>query len=410
MLRSHSGPSVSAAALAVLAFLSVDVSAQQATDTGPSQAVVPETSSTAAPTTQRVSPPSADLSGAASQAAPSVEAASPAPAPVVPPVAAPEAPASPPASAESAAPAPPPAAQVAPAPSEQGVQQPMPAAPADQQIAPSMETELAPVEEEASAVEAIINSYMPGLLPERNENLPHDLSPMGMFLAADWVVKGVMLSLAFASLVTWTVWITKTLQLTGAKARAAKGIKAVTTARSLSAALEVLGHRGGTVASMVRVAAHEVRLSDAAIDHAGGDGVKERVGSALGRIEVQAGRNMSKGTGVLATIGSTAPFVGLFGTVWGIMNSFIGISESQTTNLAVVAPGIAEALLATAIGLVAAIPAVIIYNVFARSVTAYRQSLADAAAGIERLVSRDLDFRKIPVEARANPKIKLVTE
>lgn len=410
MLRSHSGPSVSAAALAVLAFLSVDVSAQQATDTGPSQAVVPETSSTAAPTTQRVSPPSADPSGVASQPAPSVEAASPAPAPVAPPVAAPEAPASPSASAESAAPAPPPAAQAAPAPSEQGVQQPMPAAPADQQIAPSMETELAPVEEEASAVEAIINSYMPGLLPERNENLPHDLSPMGMFLAADWVVKGVMLSLAFASLVTWTVWIAKTLQLTGAKARAAKGIKAVTTARSLSAALEVLGHRGGTVASMVRVAAHEVRLSDAAIDHAGGDGVKERVGSALGRIEVQAGRNMSKGTGVLATIGSTAPFVGLFGTVWGIMNSFIGISESQTTNLAVVAPGIAEALLATAIGLVAAIPAVIIYNVFARSVTAYRQSLADAAAGIERLVSRDLDFRKIPVEARANPKIKLVTE
>lgn len=410
MLRSHSGPSVSAAALAVLAFLSVDVSAQQATDTGPSQAVVPETSSTAAPTTQRVSPPSADLSGAASQAAPSVEAASPAPAAVAPPVAAPEAPASPPASAESAAPAPPPAAQAAPAPSEQGVQQPMPAAPADQQIAQSMETELAPVEEEASAVEAIINSYMPGLLPERNENLPHDLSPMGMFLAADWVVKGVMLSLVFASLVTWTVWIAKTLQLTGAKARAAKGIKAVTTARSLSAALEVLGHRGGTVASMVRVAAHEVRLSDAAIDHAGGDGVKERVVSALGRIEVQAGRNMSKGTGVLATIGSTAPFVGLFGTVWGIMNSFIGISESQTTNLAVVAPGIAEALLATAIGLVAAIPAVIIYNVFARSVTAYRQSLADAAAGIERLVSRDLDFRKIPVEARANPKIKLVTE
>ncbi len=286
----------------------------------------------------------------------------------------------------------------------------MPAAPADQQIAPSMETELAPVEEEASAVEAIINSYMPGLLPERNENLPHDLSPMGMFLAADWVVKGVMLSLAFASLVTWTVWIAKTLQLTGAKARAAKGIKAVTTARSLSAALEVLGHRGGTVASMVRVAAHEVRLSDAAIDHAGGDGVKERVGSALGRIEVQAGRNMSKGTGVLATIGSTAPFCWSVRNGLGIMNSFIGISESQTTNLAVVAPGIAEALLATAIGLVAAIPAVIIYNVFARSVTAYRQSLADAAAGIERLVSRDLDFRKIPVEARANPKIKLVTE
>jgi biopolymer transport protein ExbB len=84
----------------------------------------------------------------------------------------------------------------------------------------------------------------------------------------------------------------------------------------------------------------------------------------------------------------------LFGTVWGIMNSFIGIAESQTTNLAVVAPGIAEALLATAIGLVAAIPAVVIYNHFSRSIAAYRQLLADAAAGVERLLSRDLDFRK----------------
>ena len=104
---------------------------------------------------------------------------------------------------------------------------------------------------------------------------------------------------------------------------------------------------------------------------------------------------------MLATIGATAPFVGLFGTVWGIMNSFIGISESQTTNLAVVAPGIAEALLATALGLVAAIPAVVIYNVFARSTAGYRALLADAAAGVERLVSRDLDHRRLDAGGRA---------
>ena len=103
---------------------------------------------------------------------------------------------------------------------------------------------------------------------------------------------------------------------------------------------------------------------------------------------------------MLATIGATAPFVGLFGTVWGIMNSFIGISESQTTNLAVVAPGIAEALLATALGLVAAIPAVVIYNVFARSTAGYRALLADAAAGVERLVSRDLDHRRLDAGGR----------
>ena len=110
---------------------------------------------------------------------------------------------------------------------------------------------------------------------------------------------------------------------------------------------------------------------------------------------------MIRGTGILATIGATAPFVGLFGTVWGIMNAFIGISKSHTTNLAVVAPGIAEALLATAFGLVAAIPAVVIYNVFARSVSGYRAILADASAEVMRFVSRDLDRRARPLSSRA---------
>src|SRR3546814_481112 len=109
------------------------------------------------------------------------------------------------------------------------------------------------------------------------------------------------------------------------------------------------------------------------------------------RIEAAGSRRMMRATGLLATIGATAPFVGLFGTVWGIMNSFIGISEAQTTNLAVVAPGIAEALLATALGLVAAVPAVVIYNMFSRAIGGYRALLADAAAEVMRLVSRDLD-------------------
>ena len=113
--------------------------------------------------------------------------------------------------------------------------------------------------------------------------------------------------------------------------------------------------------------------------------------SALAQVQARAGREMARGTGLLATIGATAPFVGLFGTVWGIMNSFIGISRAQTTNLAVVAPGIAEALLATALGLVAAIPAVVIYNGLARAIGGYRLRLAETAAAVERLVSRDLD-------------------
>ena len=133
------------------------------------------------------------------------------------------------------------------------------------------------------------------------------------------------------------------------------------------------------------------------------DGIRSRIASRLQRIEIARGRSITRGTGVLATIGATAPFVGLFGTVWGIMNSFIGISKAQTTNLAVVAPGIAEALLATAFGLVAAIPAVVIYNVFSRQIAGYRGLLGDASAEIERLVSRDLDRRAAapaPLEAR----------
>ena len=103
------------------------------------------------------------------------------------------------------------------------------------------------------------------------------------------------------------------------------------------------------------------------------------------------------GTGLLATIGSTAPFVGLFGTVWGIMNAFVGISESQTTNLAVVAPGIAEALLATATGLVAAIPAVVVYNHLARRTTAFRAEMTDLSEGLIRTLSRDLETGRLDV-------------
>ena len=226
--------------------------------------------------------------------------------------------------------------------------------------------------------------------------LPHNLSPWGMFMAADWVVKAVMIGLAFASLVTWTVWLAKTLELAGARMRAYRALNAISSARTLQDAERSLEGRGGPGALLVNAAREEVRLSMETQAHASADGLKERVASRLSRIEAQAGRRMSRGTGVLATIGSTAPFVGLFGTVWGIMNAFIGISELQTTNLAIVAPGIAEALLATAIGLVAAIPAVVIYNVFARSITGYRQLLADASAGVERLVSRDVDFARVP--------------
>ncbi|WP_372841725.1 MotA/TolQ/ExbB proton channel family protein, partial [Phaeovulum sp.] len=100
---------------------------------------------------------------------------------------------------------------------------------------------------------------------------------------------------------------------------------------------------------------------------------------------------LQRGTGLLATIGAVGPFVGLFGTVWGIMNSFVSIAQSQTTNLAVVAPGIAEALLATAVGLGAAIPAVVIYNALSRVIAGHRADLADAGALLLVIAGRDLE-------------------
>jgi biopolymer transport protein ExbB len=229
--------------------------------------------------------------------------------------------------------------------------------------------------------------------------LPRDLSPWSMFVSADLVVQSVMIGLVFASLVTWTVWLAKNVELWLATRRLRKALAALGKARTLADGYAELGNGRGIAPGLVRAARLELAMSADVVDKAG---IKERIGTRLARLEAAAGREMNRGTGVLATIGATAPFVGLFGTVWGIMNSFIGISKAQTTNLAVVAPGIAEALLATAIGLFAAIPAVIIYNQFSRSLGRYRALVGDASAEVLRLVSRDLDRGQAQVElARA---------
>jgi biopolymer transport protein ExbB len=209
-----------------------------------------------------------------------------------------------------------------------------------------------------------------------------------MFMSADILVQAVMVGLVFASVVTWTVWLAKNIELLLAQRRLSRGLEAISLERSLSGARAQVAERRGVLPLLFDAALTELQLSADLADKAG---IKERIATRLARLEVAAGRSMNKGTGVLATIGATAPFVGLFGTVWGIMNSFIGISKAQTTNLAVVAPGIAEALLATAIGLFAAIPAVVIYNQFTRSIARYRATVGDASAEVQRLVSRDLD-------------------
>jgi biopolymer transport protein ExbB len=223
--------------------------------------------------------------------------------------------------------------------------------------------------------------------------LPQDLSAWGMFVNADIVVKLVIIGLAFASLVTWTVWVAKTLELRTARAEVNSGLQILNESTTLAQAHEQLRNGTSAVAQLMQAAGAEIRMSA----NLRGDGLKERIALQLERSELAASRKISRGTGVLATIGSTAPFVGLFGTVWGIMNSFIGISNAHTTNLAVVAPGIAQALLATALGLIAAIPAVMIYNVLARATAQYRAQLGDASAQVMRLVSRDLDrARQLP--------------
>jgi biopolymer transport protein ExbB len=218
-----------------------------------------------------------------------------------------------------------------------------------------------------------------------------------MFLSADIIVQVVMVGLALASVATWSVWLAKTIELRLARRRVHHVIQVLAEARTLVEAVKKLDGVVGPEAHLVRAAMAEARLS-AGIP---GEGLRERVESKLARIEAAAGRRMAVGTGILASIGAVGPFVGLFGTVWGIMNSFVGISKAQTTNLAVVAPGIAEALLATAIGLVAAIPAVIIYNAFSRSIGGYKALMADASADVSRTVSRDIDRRALPLHEAA---------
>jgi biopolymer transport protein ExbB len=217
--------------------------------------------------------------------------------------------------------------------------------------------------------------------------LPRDLSPWGMFLTAVPIVKAVMVALALASLVSWTVWLAKTIELWTARRWARRGLEMLASVTNLRAAEKQAGQKQSPVARLIAAAIDEADRSNGLA----AEGVKERAAALLSRIEAQAGRTIARGTGILATIGATAVFVGLFGTVWGIMDSFIGISKTNTTNLAVVAPGIAEALLATAMGLVAAIPAVVMYNGFARAITAYRALLGDAAAEVLRHLSRELD-------------------
>jgi biopolymer transport protein ExbB len=268
---------------------------------------------------------------------------------------------------QGAAPAAPPVAQQAPAVSQPPAALPQPAAASDAAATPA--------EREGKSLKAAAAEL-------------RELSPWSMFKSADVLVKAVMIGLAFASLVTWTIFIAKMLELAVVQRKLRSALVKIADARSLAEAQFALGAKGSVLASFLAAAMREARLSAGISSDAG---IKERAASSFGEIVRAEARRIRLGMGLLATIGATSPFVGLFGTVWGIMNSFIGISKSQTTNLAVVAPGIAEALLATAFGLVAAIPAVIIYNHFARVTKGYLELVNRASGAAGRLLSRDLD-------------------
>ena len=290
---------------------------------------------------------------------------------------------------------PPPAAQAAPAPAAQPAPSTEPAPP-PQALPPAEEARPAPVSR-AQPEPSIWSRVCPAGKADNGKQLP-ELSPWSMFCSADILVKAVMVSLAFASLVTWTIFLGKTLQLFAARRRVTRALAKISNARTLAEAQLALGKSRNVVAVLLAAAVAEVRASaDSVIE----SGIKERADSRFAEILRAEQRVARTGMGPLATIGATAPFVGLFGTVWGIMNSFIGISKAQTTNLAVVAPGIAEALLATAIGLVAAIPAVIFYNHFARGSKGYLDLVARASGAVGRLLSRDLDRANGNVLARA---------
>ncbi len=224
-----------------------------------------------------------------------------------------------------------------------------------------------------------------------NNLMQTDLSVWGMYQHADIVVKCVMIGLILASVVTWAIFFSKSVEFFTQKRRLKREQLQLADARSLDQASDIAaGFSAKSLsAQLINEAQNERELSQGSEDN---EGIKERTGFRLERRVAAVGRYMGRGNGYLATIGAISPFVGLFGTVWGIMNSFIGIAQTQTTNLAVVAPGIAEALLATAIGLVAAIPAVVIYNIFARQIGSYKATLGDVAAQVLLLQSRDLDL------------------
>lgn len=223
------------------------------------------------------------------------------------------------------------------------------------------------------------------------------LTPIVMFMQADLVVKIVMIGLLACSIGTWMLLVIKLVEFNSLKRssdsflESFRGAKSITDMGRIAESDEFAGN---PLADMAAAAAAEVELSRQAGLHVSGehrDSTITRASAAIGAVQSSLARRLSGGMQFLASVGANAPFIGLFGTVYGIMNSFIGIANTNTTNLAVVAPGIAQALLATGIGLFAAIPAVIFYNLFQTQITGYGSRSEGFVAELINAVSRQLD-------------------
>jgi len=223
------------------------------------------------------------------------------------------------------------------------------------------------------------------------------LTPIVMFLQADLVVKIVMIGLLACSIGTWMLLVIKLVEFNSLKKssdsflESFRGAKSITDMGRIAESEEFAGN---PLADMAAAAASEVELSRQAGLHVSGehrDSTITRASAAIGAVQSSLARRLSGGMQFLASVGANAPFIGLFGTVYGIMNSFIGIANTNTTNLAVVAPGIAEALLATGLGLFAAIPSVIFYNVFQTRISAYGARTEGFVAELMNAISRQLD-------------------
>jgi biopolymer transport protein ExbB len=223
------------------------------------------------------------------------------------------------------------------------------------------------------------------------------LTPIVMFMQADLVVKIVMIGLLLCSIGTWSLLVIKLFEFgslnrtSNAFLESFRGAKSINEMGRIAESEEFAGN---PLADMAAAAAAEVELSRQAGLHVSGEhreSTISRAVAAIGAVQASLARRLSGGMQFLASVGANAPFIGLFGTVYGIMNSFIGIANTNTTNLAVVAPGIAQALLATGIGLFAAIPSVIFYNLFQTQITGFGTRSEGFVAELTNAISRQLD-------------------